>query len=257
MTTAEYRQHSACNFSSLKALLTSPAHYQAAINHKMEETAAMLLGTLTHAVALEDKEIDAVCTVKPEGLNLATKEGKEWKAKASEHGLPIISTDDAIHIVNMAQSIRQNPHAAQILAQSPERETPLFSHIQGVPCKCLIDAHGTDGVAWWIADLKTTDDASPEAFARKVANYHYDLQAELYSAILSRHHQIESRPYWLWIAVEKTAPYTCAVYNANEWRESGDAKLDQVLQSWKECTASGEWPQPWQGINQLPKPKWA
>jgi hypothetical protein len=254
MTTAEYRQHPACNFSSLKALLTSPAHYQAALAHKAEETEAMRLGTLVHGITLEGKEPHEMYAFKPDGLNLATKDGKEWRAAQT---LEIMGNDKLAAALAMRESVMANVHAAHILSISPERETPLFSTIQGAPCKCLIDAHGTDGVEWWIADLKTTDDASPDAFARKVANFHYDLQAELYSEILSRHHQIETRPYWLWIAVEKTPPYTCAVYNANEWRESGEAKLDRVLQSWKECTASGEWPQPWQGINQLPKPKWA
>ena len=255
MTTEEYRAHPACNFSSLKALLKSPAHYQAALQNQVEETVAMRLGTLVHGVVLEGHDLNAIAAIKPEGLSMATKDGKAWKEAAGE--LPIISLQDACDIEGMSASILANPHAAHILNISPERETPLFSTLQGVPCKALLDAHGTDGEEWWIVDLKTTDDASPDAFARKVANFHYDLQAELYNAILSRHHQIENRPYWLWIAVEKTPPYTCAVYNANEWRQSGEEKLDRVLQSWKECTEKNEWPQPWQGINSLPKPKWA
>lgn len=256
MTTQEYRKAEGVNFSSLKYLLKSPAHYQAELNAKREETAAMLIGTLTHSVSLEGHEIDSIATVKPEGMNLATKDGKEWKAKALEHGLPIISTEDAIHIVNMAQSIRQNPHAAHVLSKCQERETPMFTTLHGVPCKALIDAHGTDGVEWCIVDLKTTDDASPDAFSRKVASLHYDLQAAFYSAVLGRVHQTEARPYWLWLAVEKTPPYACAVYDSTEWNDSGDDKMERVLRDWKQCTDSGKWPMPYQGINKLPKPSW-
>jgi len=192
--------------------------------------------------------------IKPDGLSLATKEGKAWKESQT---LDTIGQDDADAAQGMYDSIMANVHAAHILSISPERETPLFANIRGVPCKALLDAHGTDGEEWWIADLKTTDDASPTAFWRSVEKYHYDLQAEMYCEILSRHHQIESRPYWLWIVVQKTPPYTCVVYDRTGYNESGEAKLERVLASFKECTASGEWPQPWQGINQLPKQKWA
>lgn len=254
MTTTEYRQFKACNFSTLKHLLKSPAHYQAALDEPVEETAAMRMGTLVHALTLEGKQASDIYAVKPPGLNLATKEGKEWKATQT---LEIMAFDEVIHAQNMRDSVLANRHAEHVLRHAPHRETPIIADIHGVPCKALLDAHGTDGVEWCIVDLKTTDDASPDGFARKVANFHYDLQAALYSAILAQVHQIESPPYWLWIAVEKNPPYTCAVYSADEWRESGEEKMMRVLEAWKECTAKNEWPQPWQGINQLPKPKWA
>ena len=255
MTVSEYRAHPACNFSSLKHLLKSPAHYQAALNAPREETPAMLLGTLTHAVALEGKNLAEIAAIKHEGMNLATKEGKEWKANHLH--LPIISHQDVEAIYYMALSIRRNPHAQHVLNQCQHRETPMLATVHGVDCKALLDAHGTDGKEWCIVDLKTTDDASPDAFARKVANLHYDFQAAFYSAILSRAEQLEERPYWLWIAVEKTAPYTCAVYSATQWQDSGDEKMERVLQYWKECTARNDWPQPYAGINELPKPRWA
>lgn len=256
MTLTEYRAHPACNFSSLKYLLKSPAHYQAALNEPRTETPAMLLGTLTHSVALEGKELRDIATIKPTGMRLNTKDGKAW-LESQNPNLLVIGEDEAMDIAGMAASIQANPHARHALSQCQHRETPVLSTIHGVDCKALLDAHGTDGVEWCIVDLKTTDDASPEAFARKVANLHYDMQAALYCAALSRAEQIESRPYWLWIAVEKTPPYACAVYSDTQWIESGELKMERVLQSWRECTESGEWPMPWQGINELPKPSWA
>jgi len=157
----------------------------------------------------------------------------------------------------MAKSIQDNPYAAHLLFQCQHRETPLFAELQGVGCKALLDAHGTDGVEWIIVDLKTTDDASPDAFARKVANYDYDFQAAYYSAILAQTEQIEVPPFWFWIAVEKTAPYTSVVYSATEWTQSGEEKMIRALDLYKECKATGQWPQPYQGLQQLPKPKWA
>jgi exodeoxyribonuclease VIII len=255
MTTKDYRAADAVNFSSLKHILTSPAHYQAALAEKREETRAMLLGTLTHALVLEGKDLEQLVAVKPEGMNLATKEGKAWKESAGD--LPIISEDEADDIEMMVYSILRNPHAAAMLKACQQRETPLFANIRGVGCKALLDAHGTDGVEWVVCDLKTTDDASPEAFARKVANLHYDMQAAFYCQVLAAVHQVETPPHWYWIAVEKKPPYTCAVYRGHEWMEGGESKVERALERLKECRESGNWPQPWQGINELPKPKWA
>lgn len=254
MTREQYRAADAVNFSSLKHILISPAHYQAALAAPREETRAMLLGTLTHSVVLEGGTLADVA-VKPENLSLATKDGKVWKESIGDK--PIISLQEASDIAGMAASIAANPHAAHLLKQCQQRETPLFANLQGVNCKALLDGLGCNGPEYVILDLKTTDDASPEAFGRKVANLHYDMQAAFYSAILAANEQAEERPYWVWIAVEKTAPYTCVVYSANEWMETGEAKMMRALKSYAECKASGNWPQPWQGIQELPKPKWA
>lgn len=256
MTTQEYRSADSVNFSSLKSILDSPAHYIAAITKKREETKAMLLGTLTHSCVLEGKMLNEIAAIKPDGLSLATKDGKEWKAFHEERKLPIISDQEAEDISGMVASIRLNPHAAAMLNACFHRETPVFSNLRGVNCKCLIDAHGTDGKDWVICDLKTTDDASPDAFSRKVANYHYDMQAAMYCDILARQNQAEEQPQWFWLAVEKTAPYTSVVYSSNEWMQSGADKLEKALEIYKECKRAGQWPQPYSGINELPKPKW-
>jgi exodeoxyribonuclease VIII len=255
MTTAEYRSHPAVNFSTLKSILKSPAHYQSALREDRHETPAMLLGTLAHSMILEGHLLCEMAAVKPDGLSLATKEGKAWK---SEFGyLPIISADDAAALVGMADSVAANPHAVALLRGCQHRETPIIAKVRNVECKGLLDAVGTDGEEWVIADLKTTDDASPEAFARKVANYHYDMQAAMYKALLAQHHQIETEPSFYWIAVEKTAPFTCVVYDASDWIVSGERKLETALETLKECRASGKWPQPYAGINLLTRPAWA
>jgi hypothetical protein len=255
MTTAKYRAADAVNFSSLKHILTSPAHYRAELEAERKETPAMLLGTMTHSVILEGMPLSKVCAIKPPDMSLATKEGKAWKAEQA--GKPIISDADADAIVGMAQSVASNPHAMAMLKACPNREQPMFANLRGVECKALIDAYGTDGHDYVLCDLKTTDDASPDAFMRKVASLHYDMQAAFYAEVLAQNYQIENPPHFYWLAVEKAPPYTCAVYSAIEWMEHGEEKVRSALETLKECRASGEWPQPWQGINILQRPAWA
>jgi hypothetical protein len=256
MSVKEYRQDRAVNFSSLKHILKSPAHYKAALAQPAKETPAMILGTLAHSIILERKEIHQVAAIKPEGLNLATREGKAWKESAGD--LPIISLEDAANLEGMANAIIENPHAMALLGACPSRETPIKATMRGVDCKALLDAHGSGDEQWVIADLKTTDDATNDAFARMVANYDYDMQAVFYADILAAFHGLETRPLFYWIAIEKTAPYTCRVYDSSDWLVSGEAKVEKALELYKECQQSGKWPHPKDdGINLLIRPAWA
>ena len=142
-----------------------------------------------------------------------------------------------------------------MLSYLPLRESPVIATMGGIECKALLDAWsyvGSDGQIV-IADIKTTDDSCPEAFARKVANYHYDMQARWYCDIL----QAEREPLFFWIAVEKTAPFAVAVYDASDWMESGRRKCERALALYAECMASGEWPCPSEDIELLIRPQWA
>ena len=256
MTTEEYRAHPALNFSSAKHLLKSPADFKAAQAEKREPTKAMELGTLIHAIALEGKNLTSMVNIRPEGVNLATKEGKAWK-ESVDPSKPIITGDDVEMIRGMNKSILENPHAQALLNGCQMLEMPLLASLKGIECKGLIDAAGTDGKDWVIADLKTTQDASPREFASTVAKHHYDLQAAWYSALLGQVHQIEEQPDFFWIVVEKTPPFTCIVYSATNWITGGNDKLERVLDTYRECEAAKSWPQPHRGIINLEKPAWA
>lgn len=254
MSVEGYRASSKLNFSLAKHLLKSPAHFKAAQDEEREETDAMRIGTLAHAMILEGKDLRDFYAIKPAGMSFATKEGKVWRDAQT---LPILKEEDANMLPKAAQAIAENPHAAHILKQCQHRETAITGTIMGVPCKALLDCHGTDGVDWVIIDLKTTVDASPRGFAKAVANFHLDLQLAFYTTLLSNVHGLEKPPWFAWLPIEKTAPYVNSVYSAEEWMESGMRKLEYVIDKFKECTESGEWPMPYRGINRLECPSWA
>lgn len=252
MTRDGYRSHPALNYSSAKWLLESPADYKCRLDKPVEQTHAMLLGTLAHSVILEGKTLLEIASIKPVGLNLATKEGKAWKA---EQTLPIISAGDADDILGMANGVMANPHARQLLEGAQHREMPLLAKIKGVMCKGLIDAAGIiadescdDGKNWAIIDLKTTADPSPKEFRWSAIKNRYALQAAWYRTLLANVHGFEDdRPQWYWIAVGKSAPWTAVVYTLPvEWEMAGEADLERVLEAYNACTASGQWPRPHQ-----------
>lgn len=251
MTTAEYRAHPALNFSLAKHLLKSPAHFKAAQDEEQKETDAMRIGTLAHAMILEGKDLRHLYAIKPAGMSFATKEGKAWRDAQT---LPILREEDSNMIPLAAEAIANNPHAAHILKQCQHRETPIIGSMMGVECKALLDSHGTDSMEWVINDLKTTVDASPRSFAKTVEKFHLDLQCAWYSTLLGNIEGLENPPYWTWTVVETSSPHVNAVYTAEEWQESGMRKLEIVLDRFKECTANGQWPMPYRGINKLERP---
>jgi hypothetical protein len=254
MTTAEYRAHPALNFSLAKHLLKSPAHFKAAQDEEREETDAMRVGTLAHAMILEGKDLRDLYAIKPAGMSFATKDGKAWR---DEQTLPILREEDANSIPRMAQAIVSNQDAAAVLRGCQHREMPIFGTVMGVECKALLDVAGCVDGAWVIADLKTCQDSSARSFGWTVEDMHYDLQAAWYSTILATIHDLETPPFWVWLAIEKAAPFVNRVFTAEHWMDSGMEKLERVLTLYKECMASGVWPMPYGGMTALERPSWA
>jgi exodeoxyribonuclease VIII len=243
MTTAEYRKAPGINFSTLKAALKSPLHYQAALATKREQTPTMLLGTLAHSVILEGVALATLAVQKPQDMSFATKEGKAWKA---EQTLDILSHDDYNAVLGMAEAIDCHKDARRMLEDCRHREVAKFGTVHGLGCKALIDSH-SDSI---LADLKTTQDASPGAFLRKVQDLDYDLQIALYRELVNPE-------IWCgWITVESSAPFAVACYTPSaQLIASGSEKLKRALSIVAKCRETNQWPG-FPGINVLDVPKW-
>jgi hypothetical protein len=252
MTTAQYRAHPAVNFSTLNHILRSPAHYVAALAAANVPTEDMIIGTAVHGMWLEGAAIDSVVAVKSEGMSFVTKEGKAWRA---EQTLPIISAEAAGRVGSMMWALHQSSVANDVLRISPHRETPILFTYRGVECKALIDAWG-DGPH--IIDLKKTQDASQEGFARTVINRHYAMQAAMYCAALSSRLGTESMPSFTWQVVEDSdAPCVCHHAATHEWMDLGQRQFDTAITRLIECRESGKWPGYGDEIRPLSMPRWA
>lgn len=241
MTRAEYDALEGRNFSTLKHILRSPSHYQAELNDEEteEDKLRFAVGSLSHAMTLEGKDLRSLYAIKPAGMSFATKEGKAWRA---EQTLPILDSDSALKIPLMAEAVVRHPLARAILELCPHREVALQAEIDGVLCKGMLDSLGRDrGGNVVYPDYKTTTDARAFKFKRKVEfEQHYDLQNALYRALCRECDKGDAEP--LWIVQETSAPYAVMVYQPGaDLRKSGEDKLRQVLSVWQECTASGDW----------------
>jgi hypothetical protein len=97
-------------------------------------------------------------------------------------------------------------------------------------------------------DLKTCADASLEGFQKSLNDWRYYAQAPLYmegvSEAIAQSGSARPRPRaFLFVAVEKTAPYAVAVYMPDaETMAIGEREVREDLDSYATCRALDSWP---------------
>jgi exodeoxyribonuclease VIII len=247
-----YRQAPGANISSLKAMRRSPAHYLAKVMAPASEpTPALIFGTLLHRACLEPQNLDGSYVVKPADMDFRTKVGKEWRDAQT---VPIIDAQQAEALQKASAKVLAHPHASAILARA-DKEVSVFkkrSLTSDLLLKGRMDAVAVDeqGLTT-IADIKTCEDASSDAFARSIATYGYAEQAAFYMDLIGA-------SYFLFIAVEKYAPYEVAIYCLDEesialGRERNNRHLDLL----ERCLAANEFVGYSPEIETISLPRWA
>lgn len=263
MENAEYHAlTSVVSKSHLDLIARSPLHYWARYldpnRVEPEPTPAMLLGTALHTYVLELDQWDQRYITAPDGIDRRTKAGKEaWAAfEAEAASRTVISASDADQVMRMAQSIYRHPAAAMLLNLPGAAETTHLwtDEATGLQCKCRPDWMTRDGQL--IVDLKTTEDASPAGFRKSVGNFRYHVQASWYLDGLER--ATGRRPeQFIFICVEKRAPFACAVYAADaEMIAAGAATAARDLELLASCKAASSWPSYSDQIEVISLPPW-
>jgi exodeoxyribonuclease VIII len=169
-------------------------------------------------------------------------------------GREIITVEENTKLTAIRDAVRSHPAAAKALAGSPVIEQSIFWDADGIACRCRPDAVTERGV---ILDLKTTRDASPEGFAKSIAQYRYHVQAAFYSDGYKAAFGEAPRGF-VFIAVETEPPYLVAVYVASETMTSrGRIEYQTDLDTFRECVATDTWPGYSSSPLTLDLPKWA
>ncbi|MGZ2448274.1 hypothetical protein ACVIRO_001028 [Rhizobium ruizarguesonis] len=107
-----------------------------------------------------------------------------------------------------------------------------------------------------IIDVKSTESARPEDFARSVTNYGYHSQEAFYSDTW----QSLGMPVdgFIFIAWEKKSPFAKAVYELPPAIvEEGRAIMRQSLDKYAECKKANHWPAYGDGVQELSFKRWA
>ena len=237
----------------MKALLRSPAHYQAYLNGRRKETPAQYLGSAVHARLLEPERFAAAYIVAPE----LDKRSRAWKDFAAAAGArPLLSAAQAAIVGGIAREVAQHPTASALLRGGLPEQTFIWQdQHSGIWLKVRPDClHLGAGMC---LDVKTTEDASPDAFARACVSLDYDLQSTVYleglRAILGRDMD------FCFLAVEKSELFGMALYGApEEMIERGQRHFRTALRRLQACRQTDRWPGYQEdGFDILSWPKWA
>jgi hypothetical protein len=261
MPADEYHASPGVSNSMLSDLAKSPAHCWA-LHHnparpERKATAAMRAGTLLHTLVLEPAEVPRRYIVAPEGLDLRTKAGKDWKAQAD--GLEVLTAEQYLTAEQQADAIRAVPELAALLA-SGQSEVSCFwtDPATGLECRMRADwVHPLPDGRAIVLDLKTTGDVSPEGFGRSVWSFGYHRQAAHYSAGFAAAAGVEVAAF-LFGAVTNEYPFIAMAYMlADEDLQRGRAEVRRLLDLYAECTASNHWPAFGAGVQLINLPAWA
>jgi hypothetical protein len=235
--------------SWLDKLKQSPAHLRHYLDNDKPETKALRLGRIVHCAVLEPDIFarDFVVMPKFDGRTTAGKAGLA-EFEAANVGKLTVSAAELAATNAMRESIMRHPAARALLNLDGAPELSAFwaDPVTGQPCKCR-----PDWLANVVCDVKTTEDASPNGFAKSVAKYRYHVQAAHYLAGLERERFIV-------IAVEKTPPFAVGVYVLADAdvAKGGEARRNE-LERYADCVATGSWPAYSDKIENLFLPAWA
>ena len=257
-----YHAHPAISKSGLDLIARSPLHYWARYldpnRVPTEPTAAMRLGTAVHTHVLELDQWQQRYITAPEGIDRRYKVGKEaWAAfEAQSEGRTVISREDVDLVMAMGRSVFGHPAAAMLLGLPGKAETTHMwtDAATGLQCKCRPDWLTDDGLL--MVDVKTTEDASPRGFSRSIAEWRYHVQAAWYLDGIEQ--ATGTRPeQFIFICVEKKAPFACAVYAADaEMIAAGAQTAARDLEVLATCKAADAWPGYSNQIEPISLPAW-
>lgn len=252
------------NNTGLKILRArSPAHYKAWVENEVKErdSKALKLGRIVHAAILEYERFRNEYLLQPDfgamQSSINRKKRDDWLAeKRADYPTAIIVDEQQLSTaVQMREAILRHKTARLIIENGkPEVTMRWVCPRTGLRCRARIDWYVPE--MGFAMDLKSTEDASPWAFAKSVANFEYHVQHCFYAggtAALGA--PIEN---YLILAAEKEAPNAVGVYHIDAAAEErGFQILDRSMDTLATCVANNNYPAYSEDISTITLPGWA
>ncbi len=266
-----YYTHPALSQSKLKDLKRSPKHFWA--NHlspnrtPMADTEAMRFGRAIHTCFFEPQEFQNTYVVAPK-VDRRTSLGKTMYNDfiLQNANKTVISEDDLILIKNIKESILSKTTAKILLNDGaltnglPEQELYWVDADTGIECKAKLDfliepcEQFPNGL---IIDLKTTNNATDVEFAKSVYTFGYYNQVAFYCNAVKTIYKTQDYPPFIFIPVEKSAPYECTFFASDEMMlKIGLQENTKLLNLYKSCLESNNWAGYEDKIQTIGLPSW-
>lgn len=293
----EYHAADAVSRSGLTKIDRSIDHYREYVANGIEDSKALRTGTAIHTAILEpwkfqhdyiDSQIPDECSgmyhgykataeLASQGLTaaeIAKKTSTKLKTikghlerddvlaliahyeKFPAGSTPEISTDELETAMRCRDAVLEHPTASQVLTDGEPEVSHFWEDEEtGILCKCRPDWQRNDGI---LVDVKSSSDATPEAFQRSLHRYHYYVQGAFY---LDGVTATTANTYekFLFIVVESGAVPGVRIYDLDDYaiergRDDYRRYLDELH---KAQTAEGYWTGYPTAIESISLPKWA
>lgn len=185
------------------------------------------------------------------GRDIVAVEADSWRSSAAKEARDRARADGKIPLLP-SQYTNVVAMAAAAQAQLAHHESRAFLDAANLSERALIWQEGktwfrarpdrmrADGKIIW--DYKTTTNAHPDAFARKIYDMGYDMRAEFYCRGLARVLGTEA-PAFHFIVQEKEPPYALSVVALTPGANGmADRKVETAIRIWRECVEANSWP---------------
>lgn len=242
--------------SALDAVDRSPAHYLTWLHEPKSDTPAFAFGRAFHCAVLEPERYARDYITMPDFGDMRSSKNRDKRDTWLE-GKPgvVLPAEDAARIGSMVAALRAHRLASKLFVGGlPEVTVTWQDEGTGLSCKTRMDYYVPQREL--TIDLKSTKDASLDAFRKDVANYRYHVQDALYRD--SARAAGEPIKHFVFVAVEKEAPYGIGVYTLDQdaiqrGYNAARANIDQLA----EAVRTDAWRCYPERIESIDLPPWA
>ena len=230
-----YQAIDALNWSTLKHMDKSPAHFKHARDNDRPDSTRMAMGRAVHCAVLEGDAFPLSFTVFKGGA----RRGNAWTDfKAANEGVTILTEDEYATVLAVRDAVHAYGPARDLLCNGIA-ESCLFwtDPTTGIECKARPDF--VDGAI--LVDLKTTGTVDAREFGRTAGRLLYHGQMSFYARGVSATTGVDVDASI--IAVELDAPHDVAVFDIDSVTAlAGDQLVDRFLGEVARCRESGQYP---------------
>lgn len=176
----------------------------------IKESEALLFGRMIHKQVFEADDFASEFEYLPDGFNLRTKANKELYEKIIGSGKTPVKPAQKELLNALCDRILESSNAKTLLKGQAEKE--FFGEYRGEKIKCKVDLINEE--KGYILDLKTTQNAEPEAFLIECNKRQYFQQAWLYRELANQNGKNINKFFFL--NIEKEAPYCLSIVEVSK-----------------------------------------
>lgn len=232
-TNEDYHANSADGSGDIRRMIRSAAAYKDAKQGIVTEvTDALLFGIASHLAMLEPHLFAALCSIKPDGMSFATREGKAWREEQGTRH--IVPAADAVHLHRMHQRM---PEEVRDLFDACLKEITVRTDFDGHQVQARPDLWDRKRHRFY--DLKSTLDV--DKVESTIFALRYDVQLQFYRRVIERETGIPISECAL-IFVEKRSPYRWRIVHLDlDYQTLADMAIDDALAQIAARKKSGCW----------------